>query len=104
MLRSTVGGMRFFPRPLTDTVHALSPLLLYFVIGIAIDPTVDSLHLCGEHVLAPGNYPLVVPSGYVPVYLNNLSDTEAEWPVARLWTRAISQPVASSHNSSDQPK
>ena len=39
--------------------------VLYLVIGIATDPTVDSLHLCGEHVLAPGNYPLVIPSGCV---------------------------------------
>ena len=38
--------------------------MLYLVIGIAIDPTVDSLHPC-MHDLAPGNYPLEIPSGCV---------------------------------------
>ena len=38
--------------------------MLYLVIGIAIDPIVDSLHPC-MHDLAPGNYPLEIPSGCV---------------------------------------
>ena len=47
-------------------VHCLHTkyIVLYLVIGIAIDPTVDSLHPC-MHDLAPGNYPLEIPSGCV---------------------------------------
>ena len=59
-------------------VHCLHTkyIVLYLVIGIAIDPTVDSLHPC-IHVLAPGNYPLVIPSGCVSrAYLVHFEQSE----------------------------
>mgnify|MGYP001260294422 CR=1 FL=1 len=58
--------------------------MLYLVIGIAIDPTVDSLHPC-MHDLAPGNYPLVVPSGYEPGHFkqSRVLKEQANTPCAR---------------------